>query len=955
MNSLRALVAVTAVLGASSTWAQATYEPYTFTTYVGPAGGAGAYDGTGAAAGFLRPRGVVADAAGNVYVTDNNTIRKITPAGVVTTLAGLAGSPGLQDGTGSEARLHGGGLAIDSSGTLYVAEGTAIRKVTPEGTVTTLAGSDTSGTADGTGSAAQFFIAGALTVDAAGNVYVADTGNHTIRKITPGGVVTTLAGVPNGSGNFDGTGSNARFQSPRAIAYDGSGNLYVTSLHTIRKVTTAGVVTTFAGVKGFSGNGSTDGSALTARFHYPDGIAIEAGIIYVADTGNHTIRKIASGNVSTVAGVALSQGSSDGTGSAARFRGLQGICARSGSLYVTDTNNNTIRKVTTAGVVTTLAGSSSIGSVNGTRTVARLSRPGGVALGNDGTMYIADTDNHVIRKVVGGNVSTFAGLAGTSGSANGTGTAARFTSPYGVATDSLGNVYVADTFNHTIRKISSDGAVITLAGLAATSGGVDGTGSAARFYRPRALAVDGSGNVYVADTSNHTIRKVSPGGAVVTVAGAAESPGHANGPGSVARFDNPSGIAVDALGNVFIADTNNQAIRKMTPAYEVSTYAGFIYWLGGHRDGVGTNAWFYNPTGVAIDSGGYLYVSDWGNDTIRKIDPATAVTTLGGVAGETHGMDGTADAARFAYPYGIAADNDGNVYVADSENHKIRVGRPALSDAASIDDDTAATGVARQLGVSSKTATTFSWSIVRRPSRSNAQLSSTTIANPTFTPDVADLYVFRLIATAPGGTSDTLVSLVATEGVPVDITPPSSVVATATSSATVQVNWAAVADAASYQIWRSSNGSAFAMAGTSTTTSFNDTGRTADTTYVYFLRAVAGDGSISADSLRDPATTVVFADTPLTAGTRVRAQHLTQLRTATNAYRASASLGAVAVTDPTVTAATRVKAVHLTELRSALQAARAAYGLPALTFTDATLTGKTIKAVHFAELRAAVQ
>ncbi|MFP5247616.1 MAG: hypothetical protein ACLGH0_13070, partial [Thermoanaerobaculia bacterium] len=490
-------------------------------------------------------------------------------------------------------------------------------------------------------------------------------------------------------------------------------------------------------------------------------------------------------------------------------------------------------------------------------------------------------------------------------------------------------------------------------GLAGTPGNADGTGSAARFSRPQGLGVDGSGNVYVADTGNHRIRKVSPAGAVVTVAG--ESLGTANGPGSVARFNTPSGVAVDAGGNVFIADTNNHAIRRMTPAYDVSTYAGFIYWLCGSRDGVGTDAWFCNPTGVALDGSGNLYVSDTANDAIRKINPATVVTTIGGLAGESNGMDGTADVARFRFPLGMAADADGRVYVADSDNHKIRLGRAALPDAASIDDDTAPTGVARQLGVSSKTATSFSWSIVRRPSRSNAQLSSTAIANPTFTPDVADLYVFRLIATGANGTSDTLVSLLATEGGAVEIAPPSSVIATATSTATVQVGWAAAADAASYQIWRSSNGSAFAMAGTSTTTSFTDAGRAANTTYVYYLRAVATDGSVSGESVRDLATTVVFANDPLTAGTLVKAQHLTQLRTAANAYRASAGLGAVALTDPTVTTATRIKAVHLEELRSALQAARAAYGLPALTFTDPTLSGKRIRAVHFSELRAAVK
>src|SRR4051812_20684041 len=204
--------------------------------------------------------------------------------------------------------------------------------------------------------------------------------------------------------------------------------------------------------------------------------------------------------------------------------------------------------------------------------------------------------------------STLAGSAGY-GSSDGTGSAARFNNPFGVAIDSAGNSYVADTSNHTIRKITAAGVVTTLAGLAGTSGSADGTGSAARFFLPKGVAVDSTGNVYVADTNNHTIRKITPAGVVSTLAGFAHSPGSNDGTGSDAAFFNPSGVSVDSVGNVYVADTGANTIRKITPAGVVTTIAGQPGAFGSN-DGTGPNAHFLFPTGVTVDSGGNLYVAD---------------------------------------------------------------------------------------------------------------------------------------------------------------------------------------------------------------------------------------------------------------------------------------------------------------------------------------------------------
>ena len=329
---------------------------------------------------------------------------------------------------------------------------------------------------------------------------------------------------------------------------------------------------TLAGTAGSSG--SADGTGSTARFNFPYSIAIDtAGNVYVADTYNQTIRKITNaGVVTTLAGSAGNAGSTNGTGSAARFNLPEGIAVdTAGNVFVADTFNHTIRKVTSAGIVTTFAGSAgSFGSTDGTGSAARFRFPYDIAVDTAGNVFVADTDNHTIRKITSaGVVTTLAGTAGSSGSTDGTGSAARFNFPSGVSLDTAGNIYVADQVNNTIRKVTSVGVVTTLAGTAGSSGSADGTGSAARFNFPWDIAVDTAGNLFVTDQSNNTIRKITSAGVVTTIAGSAGNSGSANGTGSAARFDSPSGIAVSTAGNVFVADRANHTIRNST---EIVTY-----------------------------------------------------------------------------------------------------------------------------------------------------------------------------------------------------------------------------------------------------------------------------------------------------------------------------------------------------------------------------------------------
>ncbi|MCI0536873.1 MAG: Ig-like domain-containing protein, partial [Verrucomicrobiales bacterium] len=328
---------------------------------------------------------------------------------------------------------------------------------------------------------------------------------------------------------------------------------------------------------------------------------------------------------------------------------------------------------------TTLAGSAGAqGSTDSAGSAARFFSPYAVTVDSAGNVYVADTRNHTIRKItVTGTTTTLAGAALRGGIADGTGSAAQFNQPWGIAVDSAGNVYVADRYNHTIRKVTPAGVVTTLAGLVARRGSADGTGSAARFDQPWGVAVDGAGNVYVADYFNHTIRKVTPAGVVTTLAGRTGIIGSADGTGSAAQFNYPSGVAVDTAGNLFVADEGNHTIRKVTTTGTVTTFAG----LAGNRgsaDGTGSAARFWNPYGIAVDGVGNLYVADTWNETIRKATPAGAVTTLGGLADNPGSADGTGSAARFDHPTGVAVDRAGKLYVADSNNHTIRGGVPTV-------------------------------------------------------------------------------------------------------------------------------------------------------------------------------------------------------------------------------------------------------------------------------------
>ncbi len=602
------------------------------TTFAGAFGVAGSADGTGPAARFNQPSGITA--VGTVLFlcdTGNHTIRRISASRVVTTVAGTPGVPGAVDNTfgsgnvlfsaprGISSNVSPGGAATP---TLFVADtgNHTVRRMSSSGATTTLAGSGTPGFVDDTGTAASFFSPEGITFDGA-SIFVADTGNHAIRKVTPVGSVgdvTTLAG--DGTPGFvDNTsGASAQFSSPVALASIGS-FLFVsdTGNHVIRKVNTTnlGFTTTLAGSPQIAG--FADGTGTLASFDSPEGIASDgftSPSLYVADTGNHIVRKVTlGGSVTTVAGNPPQAGSTDLQGAAARFRAPAGVALIGDDVFVADTENHTIRKIDSAGVATTIAGSA--GSPGSTDTPPRFRFPGGItALGGD--LYVTDSENHTIRKVTtGGLVTTIAGDPGTTGSADGSGTTALFNNPQGIVVLG-GDLYVADSGNHTIRKVTTGGDVTTLAGSAGNAGSANGSSADARFRSPLGIAVLGA-SLYVADSGNHTIRKVLvPSGTTSTFAGSAGQPGVADGSGATARFSSPDGIA--GVGSaLYVADRGNHAVRRISTLRKVTTFVGNPG-AATTRNGDSNNALLNAPTGITGVEG-TIYFTDINENVVRKI------------------------------------------------------------------------------------------------------------------------------------------------------------------------------------------------------------------------------------------------------------------------------------------------------------------------------------------------
>jgi sugar lactone lactonase YvrE len=626
-------------------------------------------------AGYLHsplfdPEGIAADGAGNLYASDatnNQVVELYAGANNWLAVAGTQGVPGTADGVGTAATFETpSGLALDptGAGTLYVLDSQAntVRKIDlSTGAVTTIAGAaHVIGSADGTGPNASFNGPTALALDGAGDLFISDSGNDTVRQLSLStGVVTTVAGMAGQKGPTDATGTAARFYQPASMVDDGAGSLYVadSGAGTIRKIDTSSwAVTTVAGV---AAPGSCAGPGTPGRFCFPNGLALVGGTLYVADTWNDEIRAVdlSTSAVTTVVGAWGWESSTDGIGTAAALTQPELLCSGGGNLYVAEPlvrpySSNTlhvgqIRSITVPGYVVTTLGMTGqgIGSTDDLGAAARFNEPQGIAYDGAGNLFVADTDNNVIRQV---NVATGAvtTLAGTPGAAtttpkDGVGSAAVFCWPWSIAADGAGNLYVADGLDETVRQIVvATQTVTTLAGIAGNQGAVDGPLGTGTLNGPTGVATDGAGHVYISDNSNDEIRVVDlTTGVLSTLAGAPRQAGSTDGTAAAARFNSPQGLAVGPDGALYVADFLNDAIRKVDPTSGVvTTVVGPGTMCTGDVDGIGSSVCLDLPWSVATD-GTHLLFTDMADANgyanpggrIRQLDLTTlAVTSIAG-------------------------------------------------------------------------------------------------------------------------------------------------------------------------------------------------------------------------------------------------------------------------------------------------------------------------------------
>jgi sugar lactone lactonase YvrE len=588
----------------------------------------------------------------------------------------------------------GGALYVVEQGVFSTDEGAVdlrprVRRIAPDGRVTLVAGSGEFGPSGDNGPAveARFNEPAGIAVDRDGSIYVADERLDRVRRVTPDGFIELYVGgaVRDDGVGDDGEALDAMLDGPRGLALDAEGNLYIADSrqHRIRRVDVNGIITTVAGTgeAGFSGDG---GPAAAARLNQPTHLAFDAsGNLIVTDLGNNRVRRVApDGTITTVAGNGERAAGGEGTKAVATSllfpAGIAGD--RSGALFIAEQGANRIRRVAPDGTIATVAGQSAtrpFGGDGGAAARASLSVPGAVLVDGSGALLIVDTGHNRIRRVAAdGTITTFAGGVGRSGTPA---TEAVLADPRGGVRDAQGNTYIADQRHFRILKVDAAGVLTVLAGVGAPGYSGDGgpASQAAIGGHVDGLAVDGLGNLYVPDLDNQRVRRIAPDGTITTVAGNGEAGYSGDGGPAIDAALSERGfwnVATDAAGNLFIADGGNHRVRRVDARTRViATVAGSGSDTYGGDGGMATEAGIPGPDGLFVDATGNLYIGDTDDFRIRRVAADGTITTIAGTGDP--GFEGDGGPARDALigsPENLALDTAGNLYFTDAENDRIR-------------------------------------------------------------------------------------------------------------------------------------------------------------------------------------------------------------------------------------------------------------------------------------------
>ena len=634
--------------------------------------------GAAIAAQISNIQGIAVDRWGNLYLsdTDNHRVRKISASGVITTLAGtgVAGFSG-DGGPAAAAQLNlPYGLAADLAGYLYVADlgNDRVRRIGPDGVIATAAGNGNRGSSGDGGAAtgAQLLTPRNVAVDAAGNLYFSEFEGHRVRKVTPDGKISTVAGTGVAGFSPDGFPAvNAQLAFPAGLAVDRLGALYIADSQNqrVRKILAGGVISTVVG-------GSPSTALLT-----PLTIAVDvAGTLYVADSSDMVRSYTVAGAWTNVAGTGQPGFSGDGGPSvSAQLAAPHDLAVDlNGVLYIAD--GVRIRKVA-SGKIQTVTGDGYLHAIGdgGLATDSLLSQPSAIALNGAGSLYIADTGTQRVRQVLPtGVIQTLVGT-GVAGSAadNVAVAAATLNSPMGVALDAAGGILIADTNNHRIRQAGADGHIRNLVGTGVGGVGPEGMPPAQTpLDGPRGVCTSRAGTLFVVDTANHRVLEAAPQPLVVTAAGNG-APGDAGdgGPARLAQLNQPSACALDSAGNLFIADTFSHRIRKVDLSGAISTVAGTGAAGFSGDEGAAIAGSINAPRGVVVDDNGDIFIADTGNNRIREVTPDGVIHSIAGQAGAGFSGDGgPAVSARINAPSGLLLDGAGDLYFADTGNNRVR-------------------------------------------------------------------------------------------------------------------------------------------------------------------------------------------------------------------------------------------------------------------------------------------